>query len=127
MEHTMDSHTLRKNIVAYLSQDPILIGNDMKLSDILKIESIQFPDYIQEMNLDSTWGGAIELRAFCNLYRCRVIVLSSVNNRPITFEPSSFHENIDNTYYLLWNGNHYEPVFPHTDPSPSLTPPPCIE
>jgi len=66
------------------------------------------PLYVSHMRKSSTWGGAIEIQAFCDVYRYRVHCQILTNGKTTTFVPS------DGIYLkectISWNGGHYEPV-----------------
>jgi len=116
----MDATRLRKMIVDYLEKDPILIADSLKFSDVLKWEdeSISKELYLYHMNMESTWGGAIEIRAFCNLFQSRVAVVLACGEE-ILFEPfleedsNEKNNKLENKELPLlkisWLGNHYEP------------------
>jgi hypothetical protein len=99
---------LRKNIVHYLSQNPIL-HDDNKASELtLWTDDLPLSEYIKKMSHPDTWGGAIEIKAFCNLYKVTVVVKYTFNEKTTTFT------NINNiclfTIYILYNGGHYSPM-----------------
>ena len=115
--HTKGSYNateLRKLICDYLEKDPILIGNDTHLKDILKIQNSTITEYTQQMRKRHVWGGAIEIRAFCELFDIKVIVFVIRENRNIEFLPSSLENNesgkIEKCVKISWTGAHYEPM-----------------
>jgi hypothetical protein len=69
-------------------------------------------DYIAKMRSPSTWGGAIEIQAACNLWGLRIVVRNLCGRdrtRPhIEFLPAVASH--DRTIELEWSGGHYEPV-----------------
>lgn len=101
-----DSFTIRQKICDYLQNNsPIMDGLDT--SFILHLER---PNYIPMMRQTSTWGGAIEIQAACNIWNIKIIV-SNIRNRDgshIEFIP--IHTIFNNTIYLEWSGGHYEPI-----------------
>jgi hypothetical protein len=108
-----DSGTIRKKICDYLETNPILM-DEIKAEDIIKWESnINLNDYISRMRNHSTWGGAIEIRCFCNLYNHSVEV---VNIRDRKNDTIFFHLKNDDDkesskiVKISWNGGHYEPL-----------------
>ncbi len=105
---SINSNTIRQTICDYLEQDkPIIDG--LQTSDILKMEQGSVNKYIRLMRQTSTWGGAIEIGAACNIWKCRIIVENRRDRRgniefiPISVEPQK-------TLVLYWTGGHYEPV-----------------
>ena len=55
------------------------------------------------MEKDTTWGGAIEIKSFCEMFKVVVVVV--YKDRNIQFIPSS--KCTDNIIYLNYTGNHY--------------------
>jgi uncharacterized protein with PIN domain len=111
----VNENELRDIIVDYLQKDPILIGNDTNLKDILKIQNSTITEYTQQMRKRHVWGGAIEIRAFCELFDIKVIVFVIRENRNIEFLPSSFEsknecEKVKKCVKISWTGAHYEPM-----------------
>lgn len=110
----VNENELRDIIVDYLEKDPILIGNDTHLKDILHIQNSTITEYTQQMRKRHVWGGAVEIRAFCELFDIKVIVFVIRENRNIEFLPSSFENNdsekIEKCVKISWTGAHYEPM-----------------
>lgn len=103
-----DSNTIRQTICDYLeSNKPIMEGIETK-QILLMLEG---DDYINHMRVTSTWGGAIEIQAACNIWNMDINVINIRDNtikKIIEFKPvcgeSLRHISI------TWNGGHYEPV-----------------
>ena len=99
---------LRKMITDYLQTDPIIVSPDQKLSDILKVDNIQLNDYVELMRKEYTWGSAIEIKAFCDMFQSKVIVHLQSSGKTIEFYPNN---NIIRCEFIIhWDGGHYEPV-----------------
>ena len=112
-----NSSELRQKICDYLETNPNLMDN-MKASQVIYFENGQnLKDYINNMRSISTWGGAIEIKCFCNIYNKNVFV------RNIRDHTSSIIEFIINpkiiknrfncdekNFHITWSGGHYEPV-----------------
>ena len=103
------SQTIRNTICDYLEQDkPIIEG--IETNQVIKMECVN--NYIGNMRKPSTWGGAIEIQAACNIWNMKVIVINIRNrvkdNNEIVFIP--LHGKIDKTIKITWSGGHYEPV-----------------
>jgi hypothetical protein len=104
----LDSYNIRQKICNYLENNqPIIEGIDTDL--ILSLDSSK-DDYINNMRSTSTWGGAIEIQAACNLWSLRIIIINIRNlpNTQIEFLPLS--NNYTHTIKISWNGYHYEPI-----------------
>jgi len=101
-----DSTTIRQEICTYLeNNNKIIDGLDTK--EILNMES---NNYVKNMRNTSTWGGAIEIQAACNIWNMSVIVHDIRNSRrdKITFIP--INGRVNNTINITWSGGHYEPI-----------------
>ena len=96
---------IRQKICDYLeANNKIMDGIETK--DILTMDS---NNYIQTMRNTSTWGGAIEIQAACNIWNMSINVHNirgseggQINFVPITSETLK-------TINITWNGGHYEP------------------
>lgn len=76
--------------------------------------------YVNQMKMEHTWGGALEIRAASELYNVPITV-SSIRSGDdpkfcsgITFYPSGSNScgkqpKVGNVH-ISWNGNHFEPV-----------------
>jgi hypothetical protein len=69
------------------------------------------------MRSPSTWGGAIEIQAACNIWNARIVVhdIRSCQKPTIEFLPVSNDtinatKSPDKTFTLEWSGGHYEPI-----------------
>lgn len=100
---------LRKMIADYLQTDPFIFNNpDQRLSDILKIDNIHLHDYVELMRKEHTWGGAIEIKAFCDMFQSKVVVHIQSSKKTVEFYPHN--EIIRCEFFIHWDGGHYEPV-----------------
>jgi hypothetical protein len=102
-----NSYDIRQKICNYLEENkPIIDGLDTKF--ILNLEN---PNYIKNMRNMSTWGGAIEIQAACNIWNAKIIVLDirTSNRKEIEFIPLN-NSNTTKLFRLEWSGGHYEPV-----------------
>lgn len=103
--HNINSHQMRYIIVNYLSNNPKLGG--LLTSDLVKLEkNITLNHYLRLMSNSNQWGGAIEIKAYCNIFKINVKVQSLPNNKII-----DFISNYNTTKYISikWNGVHYVP------------------
>lgn len=101
----MNEMQLRENICNFLQLNPTMM-DCMKLEDILKIEGTELQHYVQGMRSEHTWGGAIEIKAFCELFKVAVEVAVYQNEKTILFQPS-VPTNL--VVRIEWTGNHFEP------------------
>lgn len=102
----LDGKELRKEISKYIAEDPVLIEPNTKLSTILQYEDKSLQDYVDEMSKDSTWGGGIEIKAFCEMFKIRVFVHVLRDSKIIKFYPSQ--NNFEKKYIeIFWNGYHF--------------------
>ena len=114
----VSSQKIRDKICDYLeSNKPIIEGIETK--DILDLDR---SNYISSMRQSSTWGGAIEIQAACNIWKLSIIVQNKRNvsggkKSSIEFLPVS--GNPKYTIELEWTGGHYEPVRAVKNPDPN--------
>ena len=101
-----DSFNCRQQICDYLENNNIIIDG-IQTKDVLLMEST---NYIENMRKTSTWGGAIEIQAACNIWNMSVIVHDIRNSRKdkITFIP--LNSTVNKTINITWSGGHYEPI-----------------
>ncbi len=106
------SFNIRQQICDYLQQNkPIIDG--LETSEILKFENNDINAYISNMRSTSTWGGAIEIQAACNIWNLRINVSNYRDNtqnavKIIEFVP--INGIIKESINIYWNGGHYEPI-----------------
>ncbi len=63
--------------------------------------------YIEEIENPSTWGGAVELRLFSDMFQIEIASIDVQSNRVDIFgEDKKYPQRI----YLLYNGVHYDPL-----------------
>jgi len=97
---------IRLKICDYLSSDPQL-SEDLSASLAIRIEKNQdLTMYVQQMRSPSTWGGAIEIRAFVKLWKRPVRVWAIRTKRWIEFPC----EDGGAECKISWSGGHYEPM-----------------
>jgi hypothetical protein len=115
-----DPQAIRARICDYLQANlPIIDG--MATHDVLQLDSLNTSDqYIGAMRIPSTWGGAIEIQAACNIWNARIVVHDirsghgHGHGQTIEFLPVSTNatNSSDKTFVLEWSGGHYEPRRP---------------
>lgn len=104
---THTSSTLREIICDYLDTNPFLIDNITAEKIIYYESKLTLEEYIRKMRCSSTWGGGIEIKSFCNIFKINVNVI----NIRDSFKIIEFLSNESCIKYLIeisWSGNHYE-------------------
>ena len=98
---------MRHLLCNFLSSDPMLGGE--RASKVIPWETKKtLPQYIQIMKNQNQWGGAIEIKAYCDYFKKNVKVLSIPNQRTIEFIAEGGNPN--DWITISWNGFHYEPI-----------------
>ena len=100
------SLNIRQQICNYLEANNTIIDG-IETKDILNMES---KDYIQSMRNQSTWGGAIEIQAACNIWKMGINVHDIRGGKKgiICFIPVVTE--VLQTINISWSGGHYEPI-----------------
>ncbi len=98
---------LREQICNYLQENPPLM-DDLRLEDILKAEGGSIGNYISAMRNEAVWGGAIEIKSFCEMFQVGVEVFITSTQKYIFFYPSRPRDPPLFTR-IEWMGNHFEP------------------
>lgn len=104
---SLSSNDLRENICNYLQNNPILY-DDMRAEDAIMWSNEGYKDinqYISMMRRTSTWGGAIEIKSFCNMYHTKVTVNGRNGRERVEFLP--IIKSSSNDININWNGGHY--------------------
>lgn len=108
-----DYSKLRQDICDFLEKNPKILG-DLDLKSIIDTENITLENYIRHMRNNATWGGAIEIRAFCEMYGVNVLVKNIRNNVIDKGSPKDIEfltsQDVNKWVIISWNGGHYEPV-----------------
>ena len=98
---------LRQNICNYMNNNPIII-DQIKLEQFVKgnDEFVNIEKYSNRMKSTSSWGGAIEIKLFCNMYNKSVLVKNTQDGETIEFIPKNKYTEND-IIKINWNGSHY--------------------
>ena len=100
------SHEELRNIICdYLIKNPIMYDS-MKASDSMWEYNDNLKRYVDNMRLTSTWGSALEIKAFCNIFNANVNLY--YNGKLIEFK--SLTSNPKFTILLGYTGDHYFPL-----------------
>jgi len=98
--------TIRSRICDWLATNPVL-SEDMQAADAIMIESgLSLDRYVERMRSAHTWGGAIEIRAFVQLWKRPVRVQVIRTGRWIEFPCV----NGGAECRISWTGGHYEAI-----------------
>jgi len=102
-----DPQLIRNKICDYLQRgEPIISG--LNTQQVLEIDGTS--NYITKMRNASTWGGAIEIQAACNIWNMSVNVIDvrDASRKIVNFIPVN---NVSSRLITLeWSGGHYEPL-----------------
>ena len=93
-------------ICDFLATNPVLLDGK-RADEIIHMSTGQaLEPYVTHMRKKSTWGGAIEIRAYTILAKAnvRVRVLKTRKNIDFVHDPSNPLSTI------TWDGGHYEPL-----------------
>jgi len=93
--------------------------NDATFEEIMKWEESDNGGYLQSMDLESTWGGAIEIKAFVNLFNVNVFVHIPHVKNIVEFVRDEQRKDDFPTVHILWTGNHFVSLQPTQQPQPS--------
>jgi len=106
---SMSPLQIRHKICDYLQQNKPVI-DCIETSVLLSLENGSAEQYVRRMRSPSTWGGAIEIQAACNIWRTSIIVQNrrGQENSDIEFLPVKGAA--QSTVAVRWTGGHYEPV-----------------
>jgi len=106
----LEGEELRHNICNYLSNNPKMFEN-VSAEDYVKWNNEGYNninEYIRDMKKNYTWGGAIEIKAFCNMYNKHVNV-HDVRTRKQSVINFIDEDRVRDTIDINWNGGHYWP------------------
>jgi len=105
----MDETALRQKICDFLATNPTSLVEGLSFQDITAFEASDPGTYIQKMRHNATWGGGIEIKAFCEIFRVAVEIRVHASGDTILFVP----EDVSippSKIRIEWTGNHYEPM-----------------
>jgi len=105
--------SLRSKIVDYLARNPELQdGMTAQNAVEWEVDGQSFATYLGRMRRGYTWGGAIEIKAFCDMHKAKVCVHvrrgRHIGPPAIEFLPQT--EEVDFVVRIVWTGNHFEPL-----------------
>lgn len=86
--------------------------NDNNIND--DILGMKKEEYIQKISQPDTWGGAIELRIFSDIFKIQIASIDVQSGRVDIFGEIEDH---DRRIYLMYNGVHYDPLVMNLDDS----------
>lgn len=105
------SFELRQYICTYLLSDP-QVTEGMRMSDAIAwtYDGVTLPQYVKYMRQAHVWGGAHEIKSFCDLFGCKVVVHVLVGPSRRTIETLPLVRRNNKVVHITWNGYHYEPL-----------------
>ena len=91
--------TVKSKIVEFITNHP----------DIFTDAVLDQPrnQYLQWLQKDDSWGGAIELRALSLIFKCEICVFDLNGSHPMIFGQD---QSFDKRIFLLFTGIHYDPL-----------------
>ena len=93
--------SLRQRVCDALSRNPYVFNDELRVVD---------DAYIERMRKPTTFGGAIEIKACCELLLVSIVVVNDRDHTSdIVFAPAGVAAR---TIRIRWSGNHYVPVVP---------------
>ena len=100
---------IRYKICDYLQQNkPVIDG--IETSVLLSLDDGTAEQYVWRMRSPSTWGGAIEIQAGCNIWRTSIIVHNRRGHEDSDIEFLPVKGAAQSIVAVRWTGGHYEPV-----------------
>ena len=104
----VSSYELRQEICDYIEDNNNILMDDLPTTEITNaISNKDLGDYIKSMRQNNTWGSALEIKAFCNIYNARIKVFNLNDKKTIEFLP--LNNDFSYTIFLNYTGNHYIP------------------
>ena len=100
----LDENNIVTEVITGIDETELIEGLDTDV--ILSLDNSK-NEYINQMRQQSTWGGAIEIKAASNMWNVKILVhnIRDTNNI-IEFLPiNKMYRGIIN---ISWNGSHYE-------------------
>lgn len=100
----ISSSRMRHMICDFLSSNPPLIDN-IRAGEWISWAGSDLKEYTRIMRSPNTWGGAIEIRAYCLIFRRSLHVHVVKNGRVVEFLLTKDSP----VTRVVWSGNHFEP------------------
>ncbi len=105
---THSGSDLRQHIVSYLRTNPTLMEN-ITFEELMTWDNQDVHVYTDQMSQEQTWGGAIEIKAFVDIFKVNVHVHIPSLQKIVEFQCPS-EQIATHCIHLLWTGNHYVPM-----------------
>lgn len=96
---------LRKIICDYIDTNPKLLDDLTAEQVIFFTENVPLVRYTSRMRHSHAWGGAIEIKAFCELFRKAVVVAVTYTRKYFEVIPES---GFTTRVVITYNGSHFE-------------------
>ncbi|NDE16897.1 hypothetical protein EBZ80_18390 [bacterium] len=101
---------VRERICAELDTDPTLFPDSPLRVSETHDASTPHAAYVQQMRHPATWGGAIEIKCFCDLYAAHVHVHMVHRGHTILSFTPTHAVDAPVVCHLGYNGSHYWPL-----------------
>lgn len=102
---------VRHEVCEYLLENPDVMGEDEEKDAVCcwLPEGVSLAEYVDQMRRSDTWGTAVEIKAFVDMYGRRVTVYDTRCQPPrkIRFYPRHRPPHLP-CIRLSWDGGHYE-------------------
>ena len=105
---SLSSSELRNNICNYLTDNPKMF-DDTRAEDYVMWNDEGYGNleqYIRRMRNSGSWGGAIEIKAFCNMYNKHINVYDNRGKGNVINFVDDERKN-RKVININWNGGHY--------------------
>lgn len=80
------------------------LESNTSIDNLLDKSKSEYIKYIEDIN---TWGGAIELNIFSEMYQVQIATIDTNTNNIYIFGEDKRYSQI---IYLIYTGNHYDPL-----------------
>ena len=104
----ISSDLLRKNIASYLKTDPKLLDDICTKEIVAWTENKNLDEYVDRMMKSDTWGGAIEIKAFCELFRIDVTIHVQYTGKQFTIKAS---KPASKNIHIRYTGTHFTSMY----------------
>lgn len=104
---------VRRKVCDHLASNPPLLDGGTRAADAIawQTDGMAHDEYVRRMRKPETWGGAIEIKAFCDMTGLGVEVRDLRTGRSMAFAPRSGRSGPpDRTLHISWDGGHFEPL-----------------
>lgn len=101
----MNAERLRQTLCDYIATNPKLMDDLSAEQVIFFTENQSLERYTNRMRHQHAWGGAIEIKAFCELFHKAVVIAVTYTRKYFEVLPES---RITGRVVITYNGSHFE-------------------